>query len=522
MGASGQNRNSDSFGIMKSGSRRGKEKDNDVKKTARVALITVIAVAVLFAAALLINSDYFRQNWAAVTIDNEKYSITDFNYYYENAYMQYYNAFASYGQYASSMLPDRTKSLKSQIYDETTGETWSAFFEKMAFEHIKADNKVYMEAVKAGYQLLDDDKKQMETDIGKLQTSVQSNGYSTLSAYLKAVYGRGMTEAAYRKDLERTYLIQSYTKHVNDSFTYTDDQLKTFYGENKDNYDTYTYRSFLVSAADVNQSDYADETAYQLAKDAAVAAAGVAADRFASKITGEKSFLAAAKEYDPEQYKGSGASKEEKKGDQLDAAYSDWMKDASRKSGDASAFKAADGYYVVLYMNRSDNRYQTVNIRQILVKPETIDQSKYVNETDTTKYDADVANAKKAAEDTANKINQEWVAAGATEDKLAELTSTYASQISADDSKRSENVYKGQLPDEVNSWIYAASRKTGDNTLVYSESAAGYYIIYFEGKGKLYSDVLAETAQRDKDLQAWKSALTGGEPKATWLMTLTK
>lgn len=511
-------RSSGGFDIMKSKSRISKEKDK-AGETARVALITVIAVVVLFAAAFFVNSDYFRQNWAAVKIDNVKYSITDFNYYYQNAYMQYYNALSSYGEAASSMLPDRSKSLKSQIYDKTTGETWAAFFEKAALEQMKADNKVYQEAVKAGYQLQDDDKKQIEADIGNLKTSVQMYGYPSLEAYLKAVYGRGMTEAAYRKDVERTFLIQSYAKHVMDSFTYTEDQLKAYYDENKDNYDSYAYRCFLVSA-NVNQ-DYADETAYQTAKDAAVAGASATANQYAKKISGEKSFLAAAEEYDPEMYKDGDASKEERRGDQLDAAYSDWMKDASRKSGDVSAFKAADGYYVVLFMNRSDNRYQTVNIRQILVKPETIDQSKYVDETDTTKYDTDVANAKKMAEDTANKINQEWVAAGATEDKLAELTATYAAQISADDSKLSENVSKGQLPDEVNSWIFNASRKAGDHTLVYSESA-GYYIVYFEGKGMLYSDVMADAAQRDKDLQAWKDALTGTEPKLTWLMTLTK
>lgn len=513
-------RSSGGFDIMKSKSRTSKEKDK-AGETARIALITVIAVVVLFAAAFFINSDYFRQNWAAVKIDNVKYSITDFNYYYQNAYMQYYNALSSYGEAASSMLPDRSKSLKSQIYDKTTGETWAAFFEKTALEQMKADSGIYQEAVKAGYQLSDDDKKQMEADISNLEASVQMYGYSSLEAYLVAVYGRGMTEAAYRKDAERTYLIQSYTKHVKDSFTYTEDQLKAYYDENKDNYDTYAYRCFLVSAAAVNQSDYADETAYQAAKDAAVAAVGATADQYVKKISGEKSFLAAAKEYDPETYKESGASKEEKSGDQLDAAYSDWMKDASRKSGDVSAFKSTDGYYVVLFMNRSDNKYQTVNIRQILVKPETVDQSKYANETDTTKYDTDVANAKKTAEDTANKIYQEWVAAGATEDKLAELTKTYAAQISASDSKVSENVYKGQLPDEVNSWLFNASRKAGDHTLVYSESA-GYYIVYFESKGMLYSNVLADAAQRDKDLQSWKAGLTGTEPKRTWLMTLTK
>ncbi|SHI06195.1 hypothetical protein SAMN02745823_02166 [Sporobacter termitidis DSM 10068] len=521
MGASQdkRKRGSDGFDFGAGRDKRSKESEK-ARSTARVALITVIVVAVLFAAALLINSDYSRQNFAAVKIDDVKYTVTDFNYYYENAYAQYYNALSSSGDFGQSLLPSQQESLKSQIYDETTGETWADFFKKMALEQMKSDNMIYKAALDAGYQLSDDDKKKMEDDIDSLKQNGYASGYTDLGKYLKAVYGRGMTEAVYRKNAERTYLINSYTNHVRDSFTYSSGDLEDNYSQNKDNFDTYTYRYFLVSAGDLNQNDYPDDASYEAAKGAAVEAAGDKAKAYAATVTSEQGFIDVARDYDPETNKEDAATQRTYQGNLLGSTYGDWMKDASRQYGDVETFKSTNGYYVVFFGTRSDNHYATVNMRQILVKPETIDQSLYASDPNEDQYNADVAKAKQTAEDTANKIYDEWTQAGATEDKLTELTTSYATEISADDSKQQENVYQQQLPTTINDWLYDPARKAGDHALLYDE-ATGYCIVYFEGQGKQYSDVLADKDKRDKDLQAWKDGLTGSDPKTTWLITMS-
>ncbi len=513
-------RNSDGFNIEKSSNKKGKKTDS-AKMTARVAIITVAAIAVLFAGSTFINSNYFRQNFAAVTIDNVKYSITDFNYYYENVYMQYYQAMSGTGDLGSSMLPDQNSSLKSQIYDETTGETWSDFFEEMAFEQMKADNKIYLEATKAGYQLPEDEKSQMDDDIAQMKAMGYAYGYAKFDDYLKSAYGNSMNEAAYKKNTERSYLISSYTNYMHDSYEYTQDVIESYYDENKDTFDTFTYRYFLVVGAEVNEEDYPDTTAYDAAKAAAVEEAGVKAKEYAAKITDEQSFIDAAREYDPETYKEDSASERVYKGELLGSTYGDWLRDPSRKLGDVTAIESSNGYYVVFFETRDDNHYTTVNIQQIQVQPDTIDQTQYPEDDNDAAYNAAVEAAKKTAEDTANKIHQEWLDGGATQEKFTELITAHSAEIVVDNSKLNENVYREQMPAEITSWIYDTARKPGDHTVVYNE-ATGYYIISFIGPGKQYSDLLSETKKRDKDLQAWKDALTGGEPKATWLMTLTK
>jgi hypothetical protein len=62
------------------------------------------------------------------------------------------------------------------------------------------------------------------------------------------------------------------------------------------------------------------------------------------------------------------------------------MKDAARVTGDVSTFKSSNGYYVVYFGTRDSNHYATVNMRQILVKPETIDKSLYSDDPNDDEY----------------------------------------------------------------------------------------------------------------------------------------
>lgn len=512
--------NSDGFGIEKSNNMKGRKKDS-AKNPAKIAVISFAVFAVLFLCSLFINSNYFRQTFAAVTIDKVKYSIADFNYYYQNAYIQYYNAMSGAGDFGSSMLPKNDSSLKSQVYDEATGETWADFFETMALEQMKADNMILLEARKASYLLPDEDKTTMEADIENMKAMGYSSGYPNFRDYLMSAYGKSMTEAVYKKNVERSYLLNSYVNHIKDSFQYTPEDIEAYYNENSGIFDTFTYRYFLVSGAEVIEADYPDDAAYQTAKDAAVEAAGVIAKEYAANITDEQDFIDAARAYNPETYKEDDASQRIYKGELLGSTYGDWLREPNRQDGDVSTFKTTTGYYVVMFKSRDNNHYPTVNVQQILVKQETVNESEFPEDESGTAYNEAVATAKKTAEDTANLIYKEWQDGGATQDKLAELITAHSMEIDAGNSKLNENVYKNQMPEEVNSWLYDTARKPGDHTVIYVDTT-GYYILNFVGTGEQYSDLLSETQKREKDLEAWRLTLTGGEPKLSWLMVLTK
>ncbi len=513
-------RNSDGLDFGKS-MKKKRKKDVTPNKTARILVITIAVVAVLFLGSLFINSDYLRQNFTAVTIDNEKYTITDFNYYYQNAIIQYNNAVSGMGDYGSSMLPEMNASLKSQVYNESTGETWADFFEDMALQQMKADNNIYLEAKNNNYQLPEDERADMEAEIENLKSMGYASGYPNFSDYLKAGYGRSMTESVYRKNIERSYLVNSYVNYVRDSFEYTPELIESYYNENKGLFDTFTYRYFLVSAAEVNEGDYPDDASYEAAKAAAIDAAGVKANDYVARISDEQSFIEVAREYNPETYKEDDATQRIYKGELLGATYGDWLRAEERENENVTAIEMTTGYYVVMFIDRDDNHYQTANVQQMLVKQEAVDENEIPEDESGTAYKEAVDTAKKTAEDTANTIYKEWLDGGATEEKFSELITAHSMELDMANSKLNENVYKNQLPEEVNDWIYDSVRKPGDNKIIYVDQT-GYYILNFIGSGEQYSDLLSETQKRDKDLQAWKESLTGSEPKLSWLMVLTK
>ena len=57
---------------------------------------------------------------------------------------------------------------------------------------------------------------------------------------------------------------------------------------------------------------------------------------------------------------------------------------------------------------------------------------------------------------------------------------------------------------EFNDFCFA-EHKAGDTGIVYGESAsyAGYHVMYYVGEGELNSNVIAETALRNEDADAW-------------------
>jgi hypothetical protein len=517
--SSSQNKKNRGYGGLNNPGGKGRNDKNadNAYKTARIAGITAIVVAVLFAASLFLNSSFLRQKMTAVKIDDVNYSLTDYSFYYKNIYMQYMQNFGGSDGMGAGMLPDTQKSLKSQVYDEETGQTWADFFKQMALDQLESDNTIYKEAQKAGYQLSEEDRQKIDEEIANVQGAAATYGYADLDSYLRAVYGKGMNESYFRKATERTYLISTYVEYVRDAFMYTPEDIEAFYTENKNNYDTFTYRYFLVEAGEPVIPNDADEATVKAAEEEALAAAGVKAGEIAGTITDEQSFIEAARSYDSETYQEDDTTLRVYKGELLGATYGDWLKDPARTSGQVSTFESTNGYYVVQFISRSDNHYQTVNAQMILVAPEQIDSTLYPD--DDAAYDAAVEEARKAAENTANDINGQWQTAGATQEKLTELAEANADLISPYESGLKENIYKTQMPEEVEGWLYDTARKPGDHTLVYSE-ATGYYILYFVGPGEQYSDVLADTGKRQKDLADWKEALPVVEPQETWVMIM--
>ena len=228
-------------GVEKVDVRAEKEK-NEKKKIRTFAIAVAAVVVVLLVLALFINSKFVRRSIPAVTINDVDFTVTDCNYYYYQCYYDYYNTiYTSLADYANEMLPSNDKPLASQIYDEETGKTWAEFFDEMALEAMESDALIYSEAKKAGFEMTEKSKVELEEEITLMKdTAANSATFKNFEQYLQAYYGNAMNESALRRVAEIKYVVSDYSAYKQDSFEYTEDEIEANYSENAHLFDIFT------------------------------------------------------------------------------------------------------------------------------------------------------------------------------------------------------------------------------------------------------------------------------------------
>ena len=178
-----------------------------------------------------------------------------------------------------------------------------------------------------------------------------------------------------------------------------------------------------------------------------------------------------------------------------------WLFDDARKDGDTEILEVGTNYYVGLFHSRGREEYKTVDIRHILITPETGTKAQ-----GDEGYEDEQTQLKAAARTKAEEILAQWKSGEATEDSFAQL----AMENSADGSKYDGGLYtrvtKGWAVEEFNDWCFDASRKDGDTGIV--DTTYGSHVMYFVGY-----DLPAWAASVTSDLQEkaaseWSTALS--------------
>lgn len=470
------------------------EHDAKHKKFMRRTVITIVVVIVVLALSILINSSYFYTKTTAVQVDDESYTAAEFNYYFRNSYYSFLN---NYGSYVSLFL-DTSTSLDQQQCAFLDDGTWSDYFTQSAENELKRVTALNKEAAANGYTLPESELTALEADISNLENTASSYGYTT-NAYLANIYGKGMTTDYYRQVLTRYYTALQYGQTIYDGYTYTADELDEYYPTIADQYDRISYHVYQCSNSLDEYADMTDEEKAAAAHDAAAAIAEAKTEEeFSDKVYELLSDDA------KESYTGVDYTLFTEYGSSLSTDYSEWLLDASRKTGDTYVADTDTGSYAVMFVARDDNHYTTANVRHILVKAEADENGEYTEE------------ALAAAKARAEEILAEWEQ-DPTEDNFALLANEYSDDTGSNTSGGLyENVYKNQMVQEFNDFCFAG-HQPGDTGIVYGQSSAyaGYHVIYYVGDGPIYSQYIAESVMRSNDYSAYETALTDG-------MTLTE
>lgn len=464
------------------------EAEKSSRKFKRNAIIAVVVIVVVLAAALFINSNYFYTKATAVQIGDTKYSAAELDYYYKTSYMNFQS---TYGNSVSYFL-DTSKALDQQTcpFGDDANMTWADYFKQQAEKQMLQITALYDEAMSKGYTLTDDGKSQVDSSITNIETYASYYGY-TVNHYLALQYGKGLTEDLLREIVTKYVTATEYGKTIYDSYTYTDDQLTTHYAEIADTYDNISYRSYLVSTTLDAYSSLDDDAKKTAAHDAAATIAEAKTeDEFAANV---KNSLSTADQADWTDTTATTAT-----GGNLSTDLSSWLLDASRKTLDTTVIDTDSGSYAVMFVSRDSNDYNTANVRHILIKAEADSDGKYTDDALQT--------AKTKIED----IQKEWEQ-NPTEDNFATLAEKYSEDTGSNtNGGLYENVYKGEMVDEFNSFCFDSSRKAGDTAVVFGSTSSyeGYHLVYYVGQGPLYCNYLAENDLRSTDYSTYLDGLT--------------
>lgn len=478
--------------------RRNKLWRNVAIAAGAVALVAVVLVS------YFTSTTYYRQK-TAVEVGNHGISVAAFNYYYQNAYQNTYNAVKeTYGDYAS-LLIDTSKPLDEQQYSET--QTWQDYLTETTLSNLTDIYAFYDAAMANGYTLDDDAKADLEEIVASVAAAAKNANYS-LDNYLGALYGKGVNEKLYRELLTIVSIATEYSADIEAGFTFTDEETAAYYQENRNEIDSVTARVYPISyetpdedAEDTDDAEDAEEKDVVTYEDAMELANGV----FDAAET-EQEFIDYVASIVPEDSKSkyedgsailyNGLSYSSFKNTDL----SDWLFDDARVSGDITVIEGESEVYIAMFVSRSDNDYPLVDMRHVLIAPEKDDDGNLVE------------GAEEAAKEKADTLYDEWVENGSTEDYFKILANTYSSDGDGTTGGLYEDVYKGRMVTPIDEWLFGP-RKAGDCEII--ESEYGWHLVYFVGIGENYKAQRLDTAMRSDAYEAWCDEVTEGYEATT-------
>ena len=460
--------------------KRKEEKEKE-KKEERIS--TAIGIVVLVALVCLVASfpirTYLATHETYVVVNGEAVNKVEFDYQYN---LTKNNYITQYGSYLSYFGLDTSKDLSTQMYSDTL--TWQDYFEQNAVESLKQNKALMAEAKAAGFTY--DTTDEYNTFKETIKTSAASAGISE-KEYVRSIYGSYATMGRIEEYVKNDMVMNAYYQKLQEDNAPSDDEIQSYYEENKATYDSVDYRLTTIEAdlpteptelADPVEETAADNTGTTdgtAATDSTQDTAYQPSDAEIAKAMEDAKVLAD----DAEQTVAKdGEAHENEKKSSVNYLISDWLFDDARKAGDTTVITNDNShcYYAVAFEKR------------------------YLDETPS----ADVRVIIPTEDKTGEEILEEWKNGAATEDSFAELCKKYTQDTSAvENGGLFEQVTKTGMTEELSNWIFDNSRQAGDTVAITVSDTT--YVLYYIGqdqpewkiniKNTLVSDTMSQHMQ---------------------------
>ena len=460
--------------------KRKEEKEKE-KKEERIS--TTVGIVFLVALVCLVASfpirTYLATHETYVVINGEEVNKVEFDYVYNTSKNNY---ITQYGSYLSYFGLDTSKDLSTQMYSDTL--TWQDYFEQNAVESLKQNKALMAEAKAAGFTY--DTTDEYNTFKETIKTSAAAAGVSD-KEYVRSIYGSYATMGRIEEYVKNDMVMNAYYQKLQEDNAPSDDEIQSYYEENKATYDSVDYRLTTIEADLPTESTELADPVEETAADTTGSTDGTAATDSTQDTAYQPSDAEIAKAMedakvladDAEQTVAKdGEAHENEKKSSVNYMISDWLFDDARKAGDTTVITNDNShcYYVVAFEKR------------------------YLDETPS----ADVRVIIPTEDKTGEEILEEWKNGAATEDSFAELCKKYTQDTSAvENGGLFEQVTKTGMTEELSNWIFDSSRQAGDTVAITVSDST--YVLYYIGqdqpewkiniKNTLVSDTMSQHMQ---------------------------
>lgn len=460
--------------------KRKEEKEKE-KKEERIS--TTVGIVFLVALVCLVASfpirTYLATHETYVVINGEEVNKVEFDYVYNTSKNNY---ITQYGSYLSYFGLDTSKDLSTQMYSDTL--TWQDYFEQNAVESLKQNKALMAEAKAAGFTY--DTTDEYNTFKETIKTSAAAAGVSD-KEYVRSIYGSYATMGRIEEYVKNDMVMNAYYQKLQEDNAPSDDEIQSYYEENKATYDSVDYRLTTIEADLPTEPTELADPVEETAADTTGTTDGTAATDTTQDTAYQPSDAEIAKAMedakvladDAEQTVAKdGEAHENEKKSSVNYLISDWLFDDARKAGDTTVITNDNShcYYVVAFEKR------------------------YLDETPS----ADVRVIIPTEDKTGEEILEEWKNGAATEDSFAELCKKYTQDTSAvENGGLFEQVTKTGMTEELSNWIFDSSRQAGDTVAITVSDST--YVLYYIGqdqpewkiniKNTLVSDTMSQHMQ---------------------------
>ena len=423
-------------------------------KIVSIVILAAVAVSIVFSIGTSFYNRYTVLNQTYFQVGDHDITRLEYNYYFNNVYSNY---LSMYGSYVSMMGLDTTVDLDEQTYPGNENMTWKDYFDQSAVEQIQQIKAMADEARENGFEYdSSEDMASYETEIAAQaeSASVSESEYYTL------MYGDYATPSRIETFVEENLLASAYYNHLVEENQPADDEITAYYEENKNSYDTVTYRSFYFEV----DTSAGEETGSEETTAAETTTA-------AEETTVEETTLDTAEE----------TAEETTAAEETEAASEETAAETAAEETTAEETTVAEETTAeeTTVEETTTGAEETTAEETTAAEAET--ETETASEEETGMTDEEIA----AAMDELKVQADEMAARLEAGEDFEDLCVEYASEDQKenyggeeDGSLTEEGSYYG-APSVAADWLFDESRQEGDITVLESESLNRYYVVQF-------------------------------------------